>query len=785
MDQGKAIILRATYTVSGVVQGVGFRPFVARLAQECGLTGQVQNEGGQVRIIAYGSKRALDAFANELKRRAPKESRILSFSKCLAPLPVGEMAPVGFVIAQSVNAQGLVAPTPDIAVCDDCLREMQTASDPRYRNPFISCTHCGPRYTILHRLPYDRQNTAMEGFSLCETCIAQYANPADRRCHAQTVCCNRCGPTLRWLGQNGSGAVNSIGAAGALSTVDATGEAALENAIRVLQIGGIIAVKGIGGYHLACDATQASAVAALRTLKGREGKPFAVMFASLGILQMHCFANGHERALLQSPQRPIVLLRRRKASVIAQEVYGSSPNLGAFLPYTPLQALLLAKTAPLVMTSANPSGLPILKDDAQALDFAAENPLCGGVLYHDRAIVRRVDDSVAMVVSGQPLLLRRARGYVPLPLPFAGANSAAVLALGAQQKSTVCLSAGEQMYLSTEIGDLNSLETMAVYRETIRDMQALFGIVPQTMVCDLHPGYDSTRFAMETGLPVLPVQHHFAHIASVLAEAGRQSPVIGVAFDGTGYGPDGTVWGGEFLIASATGYTRAAHIEALRYLGGDASVLQGWKSAASLLNGAGLLRAQADPRYPAVQSALHAGVNTIRSSSMGRVFDGVSSLIGICHESSYEGQCAIELENAATRAAKDVRAETFPFDIRTDTEGVLIISLAPCIRALVLRRDAGECKEILALCFHVTVCRIITETCIRLRDQYGLGTVALSGGVFQNRLLLAQTLCALANAGFETLINRAVPPNDGGISLGQAYIAHCIQTDGGGVSPCV
>ena len=748
MDQGNAVICRTILTLGGVVQGVGFRPYVAKLAKKHGLTGQVQNEGGQVRIVAYGSKHDQAAFTAAIERHAPEGSRILTVSAHTDALPAGETPPDRFTIAQSANAQGIAMPTPDIAVCEACLRELKTKDDPRYRNPFISCTHCGPRYTILRRLPYDRQNTAMDSFPLCEVCAAQYADPEDRRCHAQTVCCNRCGPVLRLKEQNG--------------VAETTGEVALDRAIHALQSGEIIAIKGIGGYHLACDATREAADQSLRTLKGREGKPFAVMFASLTDLQAHCEVNASERALLQGPERPIVLLRRRTTSTIAKGVYGTSPNLGAFLPYTPLQALLLAATPPLVMTSANPSGLPILRDDEQAFRFAKENSLCGSVLYHDRAILRRVDDSVAMDVAGT-----------------------AVLALGAQQKSTVCFSAGGQMIPSAEIGDLSSVETMAVYRETVRDMQALLGIVPQTVVCDLHPDYESTRFALETGLPILQVQHHFAHIASVLAEAGRRGPVIGVALDGTGYGPDGTVWGGEFLIASAIGFTRAAHVKTIRYIGGDASVLQGWKSAACLLADAQLLNPEEDARYPMLQKALHGEVNTIRSSSMGRVFDGVSSLLGICDVSTYEGQCAVELENAASRAGSDTPAEALPYDIREDEGGMLTIDLSASIRSVVKLRDQGEPIDMLALRFHVTVCDIITDTCIRLRAEYGLNTVALSGGVFQNRLLLRQTLRSLARAGFETLVNHAVPPNDGGISLGQAYIARCIQTDREEPKPCV
>ncbi len=771
MAAGKAVNSSAALTIRGVVQGVGFRPCVARLARVHSLTGQVHNEGGQVSVTAYGEESALRAFAEAIRTGAPQGSHIVSMDVCFAPLSPNEPAPETFSIVQSEEAVGLTMPTPDIAVCDACLRELFTQGDPRYRNPFISCTHCGPRYTILRSLPYDRQSTAMDAFPLCDLCAAQYKDPTDRRYHAQTVCCNRCGPMLRWRERGGS--------------AEATGEAALQSAIRALQAGSIVAVKGIGGYHLACDATRGDAVTTLRVLKGRESKPFAVMFRSLEALDAHCMADEAERALLRGPERPIVLLKRRAASAIAPNVYGTSPNLGAFLPYTPLQALLLAETGPLVMTSANPSGLPILIDDIEALRFAAEKGQCAGVLYHDRPILRRVDDSVAMVVNGQTMLLRRARGYVPLPVSLEAANSPALLALGAQLKSTVCLSAEGQMYPSAEIGDLDNLETMAVYRDTLREMQALLSIRPEAAVCDLHPEYESTRFAEQSGLPVIKVQHHFAHIASVLAEAGRRDPVIGVAFDGTGYGPDGTVWGGEFLVATATGYTRAGHIKTIPYLGGDASVRQGWKSAACLLHDAGVPHMGSDPRTVAVYAALNAGVNAIRSSSMGRVFDGVSSLLSICHDSGFEGQCAIELENTAAQAGDVARAEPFPFDIRkSETDGALVIDLARCVRALVALRDVGEPPGALALRFHATISFIVLDVCQALRKQHGLNTVALSGGVFQNRILLSYSLALLEAAGFETLTNHIVPPNDGGISLGQAYAARHMQKEEGAHEPC-
>jgi hydrogenase maturation protein HypF len=747
---------KLSLAVYGVVQGVGFRPFVARLAREYGLAGYVRNEGGRVSVMAYGEEPALLRFAADVETRAPGASRIIRVSRKLVPMPPDETPPEVFAIGRSAAACGPALPAPDIALCGDCLRELFTPGDPRYHNPFISCAHCGPRYTVLRRLPYDRQNTAMDAFPLCALCESQYAAPADRRYHAQTLCCNACGPRLRWRGARGE--------------AESEGDGALADAANALCEGAVIAVKGIGGYHLACDAKRADSVAALRALKGRESKPFAVMFPTLDAIKAHCFLNAEEEAALSGPERPIVLLRRKAGSAVAPDVYGTSPYLGAFLPYTPLQCLLLNQTGPLVMTSANRSGLPIIRDDADALRLSDAEGECRGVLYHNRMILRRADDSVVFENGGQVRMLRRARGFVPLPVAFGAEGGAPVLALGAQQKSTVCLAAGAQMYPSVEIGDLDTLETQAVYRDTVEEMQALLGIRPETVACDEHPGYESTRFARLTGLPVVTVQHHFAHIASVLAETGRRDRVIGVAFDGTGYGPDGTVWGGEFLLASPFGFERAGHLKALRFLGGDESVRQGWKSAASLLFDAGLLRARDDPRYPALLAALNGGCPTVRSSSMGRVFDGVSSLLGFCHVSGYEGQGAVELENAAALAPRDENTVAFPFGLREEADG-LTVDTSPCIRALTAQRDAGENRYALALRFHNTVCRLIVDACVAIRKRCGLNTVALSGGVFQNRLLLDRVPYALTDAGFEVLTNRLVPAGDGGVSLGQAYVA--------------
>ena len=761
-------MLKAHIQISGVVQGVGFRPFVARLAGETGVGGTVCNEGGQVLIEACAPADRMDVFLEGLLHQAPATSRIDRISKRVAPVLADEKVPRSFSILESRATDGTVQPVPDIALCEDCLRELFQPENPRYRNAFISCAHCGPRFSILSRIPYDRATTTMQGFPMCARCAAQYADVADRRYHAQTVCCNHCGPTLRWRGRN---------------AVPEDSAEALDAAVRALLDGQVVAVKGIGGFHLACDARQEAPVARLRALKGRESKPFAVMYPTLAALEADCFVNDAEKQLLTGSQRPIVLLRRRPQARIAGEVCTTSSYVGAFLPYAPLQHLLLRETGALVMTSANPSGLPILKDDADALCFFETHEACAGVLYHNRTILRRLDDSVVASVDGGLLTVRRSRGYVPLALPFPHAEGAAVLAYGAQQKSTVCLAGGKNLFPSAEIGDLDNLETCAHYRETIADLQALLRIRPELAVCDLHPAYESVRMAEMDGLPLLRVQHHFAHIASVLAETGQTEPVIGVAFDGTGYGLDGTVWGGEFLIASVKGFRRVGHIKPVRMIGSDRSVRQGWKSAACMLYDAGLMPEANDVRYKLLKAALDTETGTVRSSSMGRVFDAVSALLGICDESTYEGQCAIELENAACRAALHSLPEPLPYAL-SDQETGVVADLAPCIRQLVHEMKKGAAAETLALRFHQTVCRLIADVCDRLRERYGLRTVALSGGVFQNRLLLESVLPLLAQRGFETAVNHAVPPGDGGISLGQAYIGRWIGLKGEALEQC-
>ena len=750
MDQGQAIKSKAIIRVYGVVQGVGFRPFVARLANEHGVTGFVKNECGNVLIEAVASASVLSGFLNDISERRPAASHISLIEKDILTIN-SEDYPESFrIISSDSYCGGIVMPSPDIAMCDDCLRELFTPDNPRYQNPFISCTNCGPRFSILHAIPYDRANTTMQIYPMCTFCEDEYADPSNRRFHAQTVCCNDCGPIMEYVDRE----------------KQYRGPKAMEHAIQALQDGKIVAVKGVGGYHLACSPFDDFALFSLRALKGRDQKPFAVMFQTIEEIQEHCAITPEEEALLTSPARPIVLLRRIK-NALSYQVCTTSPYLGAFLPYTPLQHILLEQTGPLVMTSANVSSLPIIKADWEIGRFFKEHPALPGVLLHDRDILRRLDDSVVMVVHGKTHFIRRARGYVPLPIA-APVKGAELMACGSQEKCTICLQKDGLLYPSSEIGDLDSMEAHRAYRAAATDMRNTLRISPSLAVCDMHPGYESTRYAKTSGLPVLEVQHHYAHIASVMAEHCLDRSIIGVAFDGTGYGTDGTVWGGEFLIASAREFKRVAHLKPVKLLGSDESIRQGWKSAICILHDAGIQ--SDDNRASLIVAALQNGINTIRSSSMGRVFDAVSSILGICEEAHYSGQCAIELEYAAMRyRMSGGQSEPLPYNLTEENEA-LVVDLAPCIRELYKLHENGSEPQALAARFHATVSRMIADVCTKLRNLYGINEVALSGGVFFNRILLEEAIPLLQREGFAVYTNNSVPAGDGGLSLGQAYI---------------
>jgi len=760
--------IRTAVRVEGIVQGVGFRPFVYGLATRLGLGGLVGNDADGVFAEIEGDPAAVARFLVLLERESPPLARI-------DKVTTRDVAPAGsvaFAIAASPaggrSRRALVSA--DTATCADCLAELADPGDRRYGYPFINCTNCGPRFTIVTDVPYDRAATTMAGFEMCPSCAAEYHDPADRRFHAQPTCCRACGPRLR------------------LETSDGTpvpgpaGSGPIAAAAALLRAGQVLAVKGLGGYHLAADAGSAPAAAALRQRKHREDKPFAVMVADIAAARRLCEVSGTAADLLASARRPIVLLPRRAAGAdgppaVAPAVAPGNRQLGVMLPYTPLHHLLLRElAAPMILTSGNVSDEPIAFADADARQRLAG--IADAVLGHDRAIHIRTDDSVVRVFRGGAAVLRRSRGYVPEPLPVPVTFARPVLACGAELKSTFCLGARGHAFLSHHIGDLENAETLRSFTEGVEHFRRLFDIEPQVIAHDLHPDYLSTahaaRLAALSGAELAGVQHHHAHIASCLADNGETGPVIGVAFDGTGYGPDGTIWGGEFLIADLAGYRRAAHLEPVPMPGGAAAIRQPWRMAASYLAAAypagsgpaGLtVRARNERAWGTIAAMAERGINAPLTSSAGRLFDAVAALLGVRDAISYEGQAAIELEQLADPAE--------PGCYRAAAGGgePLRIAAADLVRAAADDLSAGVSAPVIAARFHNGVAALIEETCVTLRDRCGLDTVALSGGVFQNLLLADRVVRALARRGFRVLTHRRVPCNDGGISLGQAVIA--------------
>ena len=751
--QGGTITLQIE--VWGIVQGVGFRPFVAKLADRLGVRGQVRNMGGHVSILASGEEAAVRQFADALRTEKPRPAQIVSISVSRRPYQPFS----GFFVEDSgKGGDGIVMLPPDLAVCEDCMAELKNPANVRYRHPLISCMACGPRYSILDALPYDRENTAMAAFELCPTCSREYTDRADRRYHAQTISCHNCGPQVFFHTTDKD-----------LTGHPSSGEQALAETVSALKNGGIVAVKGIGGYHLACNPFDASAVSALRRFKNREEKPFAVMFRDMAQLRVFCVANDREEQALTSAANPIVLLQSRPSDMAAS-VGCTSRLTGAMLPGTALHWLLVDACGPLVMTSANLSGSPIIKSDEEMLSCASEK--LSGVLLHPRGIRVSLDDSVLRFVDGQMQMVRRSKGYAPLPLQLGlrHERSPALLALGGQLKSAFCLTKGSFAYVSQYFGDLDDLRTLELYRAGTKHLQHLLALEPELCVCDLHPRYNTTAMAVDSGLPVLRVQHHHAHAASVIAEHGLYGPVLAVTFDGTGYGTDGTVWGGEFLLCRGREMHRAAHLETISFLGGDVSMKDAWKSACCHLRAAGLEDRITDERYPTIRQALSMEINTIRSSSMGRLFDAVSSYLGIWHHNGYEGQCAVLLEQSAEAAQRNGEPE-YPMDFDLNwKDGVLLSSPSALFHALTRGLDEGVSTGRLALGFHEAAARMIAEVCGQLGPQEAVSQIALSGGVFHNALLLEKTTKLLQEKGFQVYTNQAVPVGDGGICLGQAYL---------------
>ncbi len=752
--------MRLRAEVRGVVQGVGFRPFVYRIALERGLRGWVRNRPDGVEIEVQGEAGALHDFLRALRREAPRASRIEAVEATEIP---GEEAPEGFSILASGSSEARrpVVP-PDLALCDACAAETDSPGERRHRYPFTNCTHCGPRYSIIEALPYDRPRTSMKGFPLCPDCEREYLDPLDRRFHAQPVACPACGPHLSLRRPDG----------GAISTR----EEALQGAAQCLRRGEVLALKGLGGYQLLVDATSPTAVHRLRDRKRREDKPFAVMFPNLADLESACLVGAEEQELLTSAEAPILLLRRNPAStLIDPSVAPRNLRLGAFLPYTPAPPPAAGRELgrPVVCTSGNLSDEPMAFKDDEALDRLGV--LADLFLTHNRPVVRPVDDSVLRVDGDGPTLLRRARGFAPRAqaLPLA-AGTPPVLAFGAHQKNTVALLFDGQVVLSQHLGDLSSLEGAALLEATVRDLLDFFAVEPALLACDLHPDYASTRLAermaKQLSLPLVRVQHHHAHGAACAAEHGLRGPALALAWDGTGLGADGTLWGGEALVLDGPRFRRIGHLKPFPLPGGDKAAKEPRRSAAGLLwSTLGPDRALEafGPWFAAREAALlgsmlERNLNCPRSSSIGRLFDAVSALCGLRWQRGFEGQAAMELEFAAEAVPG---GDPLPWAV--EARESLVADPAPLVLDLLKRKALGEAPEFLARAFH----EALADLALLWARHAGLGEVLLSGGCFQNALLAQRVRDRLEAAGFRVLRHRAFPPNDGCIALGQAAVA--------------
>lgn len=750
--------------VYGIVQGVGFRPTVSRHAMETGITGTVANCGPYVEIYAQGTEQQVAAFREALEHRPPKRAAILKLDE---KTEVNAPMFSEFSIIESAKTSGEIFISPDIAICDDCKRELYDPKDRRYLHPFINCTCCGPRLTILDALPYDRERTSMKSFPMCPRCAAEYHSPETRRYDAQPVCCNDCGPQVYLLGRQ------------------ERGRDAITAARKTILQGGIVAVKGIGGFHLCCDATNQAAVSLLRQRKKRPMKPFAVMMRDEKTAQRECSITPEQREILTGHQKPILLLDRLPGGKLCEAVAPENPRVGVMLPYAPVQLLLfdyddgLPMPDCLVMTSGNVSGAPICRDDRDAETELGHLADC--ILSHDRNIRIRADDSVMDFFRDRPYMVRRSRGYAPLPVVLSGEKKGTVLAMGGELKNSFCIGVNDLCYLSPYVGDLQDLRTVQALEETIGRFQTLLEAQPQAVVCDLHPGYNSVAMAKEMDLPLIQLQHHYAHILSCMAENDYHDPVIGVSFDGTGYGTDGTIWGGELLLAREDGFRRLGSIQPFLQLGGDASAREGWRIAVSMVYALIGDRAETldvirrlelcDEKTARVQLTMaDRGINAVTSTSAGRLFDGVSALLGIRRASTFEGEASTALQYRAEawkteHPTMDAIAVKAP---ETDAAGFLTLPTDELVRRILEQRLAGAHPDELALEFHRQLAGQIAGAVLAAQKQTYISTAALSGGVFQNRLLLELTVGLLEQAGLQVLTHSLVPPNDGGIALGQA-----------------
>jgi hydrogenase maturation protein HypF len=760
MTKTSTIIL-SRISVRGVVQGVGFRPFVYQLAARHNLRGWVCNTSEDVKIEVEGEAKDIEEFTKGLREQAPPMSHIEDIQVVSAQPQNYDR----FEIRESVTEAGkyqLISP--DIATCPDCLKEIFDPKNRRYRYPFTNCTNCGPRFTIIKDIPYDRPNTTMQNFKMCPACLKEYNNPLNRRFHAQPNACPVCGPKLKLVDAKGKTVVC---------------EDAIKKTASLLKEGKIVAVKGLGGFLLACDATNERAVNLLHQRKNRPAKPLAVMIATIDEVKKHCEVNEEEKNLLKSPGSPIVLVKWKSESRITKAVAPGLKYLGVMLPYTPLHHLLLREAGlPLVMTSGNLSEEPIAKDNDEVLRRLGD--IADYFLMHNRDIYSRYDDSVMILEKNIPRFARRARGYAPYPihLPY---QSRQILGCGAEEKNTFCLTRDNYAFVSQHIGDMENIETLEHYVNTIGLYEKLFRIRPEIIAYDMHPEYLPTKYAKELaakeGQKLYPIQHHHAHIASCLADNGVKGQVIGVALDGTGYGMDGNIWGGEFMVADEKDFRRVAHLECLPLPGGSSAIKKPYRAAIGYLSALGIeldrklpLFKQADAKeIDIIKNQVVNGFNAPLTSSMGRLFDVVSALTGVRTIIKYEAQAAIDLEMAAYDTPNESGFYPFSFE---EQGGITIIKIHDLLRAVVLDiKDHGR-QPIIAARFHNTVAHMILETCCKIMKETRIKRVALSGGVFQNRLLLRKTVPLLESDGFEVYTHRQVPCNDGGISLGQVVIAN-------------
>ena len=753
--------------VYGIVQGVGFRPTVSRHATSNGICGTVCNKGPYVEIYAQGQKKQMEGFLKALEVQPPKRAAILKINTKDVTAET-DMHFETFDIIESEKTKGEIFVSPDIAICEECKEEMYDPKDRRYLHPFINCTCCGPRLTILDALPYDRERTSMKEFPMCPDCAEEYEDETTRRYDAQPVCCNKCGPEVYLIGRS------------------ERGRDAITYTRRMISEGKIVAIKGIGGFHLCCDATNEEAVQRLRTLKRRPAKPFAVMAKDESVVKRECVVTPEQEMILTGHQKPILLLDKENGGRLAPSIAPGNPKVGVMLPYAPVQLLIfqyddgIKMPDILVMTSGNTSGAPICREDTEAV--AELSHLCDAMLSHNRKIRIRADDTVMDFYKNEPYMIRRSRGYAPLPFMMSTEWKGKVLAVGGELKNTFCIGVDSRFYPSPYVGDLEDLRTVKALQETIQRFQTLLEVHPQVVVCDLHPKYNSTVVAEELGYPIVKVQHHYAHILSCMVENDCQEPVIGVAFDGTGYGTDGTIWGGEILLADYEDFTRFGNITPFLQIGGDVSAKEGWRIAVSMIYGytkdrelAGEIMKKLDlcsEKESKVQFAMaDRKLNAVLSTSVGRLFDAVSAILGIRHKSSFEGEASMALEFAA-EAYEQKDHEQKQNEKRDplvyEEDGHVILNTQLLVQRIVEAKLQGADSSRLAYWFHEILAEQITAVCVEARNVSGRQKAVLSGGVFQNRLLLRLTEERLTEEGFEVLRHRMVPPNDGGIAVGQA-----------------